>query len=80
MGGYNRRYTSGCCVGRSYGCRYTKDVTMNNVDDLCQGSCKCSNKGTTELHPCPYQEDINNDPYFQCNCCADCIYECAMDI
>jgi hypothetical protein len=36
--------------------------------------------GTLELHPCPYLSCINEDDSQQCNCCDDCVQECAEDI
>ena len=30
--------------------------------------------------PCPYAEEINEDCESLCDCCEDCIHECAMDI
>ena len=52
--------------------------TMNYEGIKCQS---CENlTGTSELHSCPYQADINNDDSEHCNCCNDCSHECAMDI
>ena len=31
-------------------------------------------------HPCPYQEDAENNPNSECNCCEGCTNECARDI
>jgi len=31
-------------------------------------------------HTCPYKEDINDDCESLCNCDADQVYECMMDI
>ena len=31
-------------------------------------------------HPCPYQQEINDDSETLCNCCAECQAECADDI
>lgn len=42
--------------------------------------CKCGKNKAEPLHPCPYQEEINNNLEPTCNCCADCAYECAMAI
>jgi len=42
--------------------------------------CHCGINPATESHPCPYQQDINNDDAFECTCCEDCTHECAMDI
>lgn len=38
------------------------------------------NEATEELHECPYQADVNNDPTPICDCCEDCASECAADI
>lgn len=44
--------------------------------------CKAcgKNPGTENLHSCPFNEEINDDPEENCNCCADCEHQCAMDI
>jgi hypothetical protein len=36
--------------------------------------------GTPELHPCPYDEEINGNPEPVCNCCDDCTQDCMWDI
>ena len=43
--------------------------------------CRCGNNPATELHSCPFAEEINgnDDPEF-CTCCDDCRHECCMDI
>lgn len=41
--------------------------------------CKCG-KERKEDHTCPFAEEINNDNDSLCNCCKDCIRNCAMDI
>lgn len=47
----------------------------------CEGShCKGQNEATDALHPCPYDEDVHNDPTPTCTCCEICAHECAMDI
>jgi len=33
-----------------------------------------------ELHPCPFDEEINDNHDARCNCCEECTNECAMDI
>lgn len=50
----------------------------NNLKDksLCP---KCNNKAT-EPHPCPYNQDIDNDHDTLCTCCDECSKECARDI
>jgi hypothetical protein len=53
-----------------------KVITMNQPK--CQ---KCGEPvNSDELHPCPYSEDVNNDPTPCCNCCPDCCRQCAEDI
>lgn len=32
------------------------------------------------LHPCPYQEEINDNDDDYCTCCDDCRQECVWDI
>ncbi len=46
--------------------------------EKCQ-SCK-TGEGTEELHSCPYNSDIYEDDSECCNCCEDCVQECADDI
>jgi hypothetical protein len=42
--------------------------------------CKCGELPSQEMHPCPFDEDVNNDPRPKCWCCRECKYQCAMDI
>ena len=50
------------------------NVSYNNI-------CKCGAVPMSNLlHTCPYQQDINGDSVFTCNCCVDCCNECAQDI
>ncbi len=42
--------------------------------------CTCADHESDELHPCPYNEDINNDSTPCCTCCPYCEYQCCMDI
>ncbi len=44
---------------------------------LCQS---CGKAPAQSLHSCPYQEDVNNDKEYRCNCCQDCLESCAQDI
>lgn len=45
---------------------------------------KCQKCGTpidsNELHPCPYNVDINDNSTPCCNCCPNCSQDCADDI
>lgn len=48
--------------------------------DRCEGGhCKGENY-KSELHTCPYAEEINEDSDTLCDCCETCMHECAMDI
>jgi hypothetical protein len=47
-------------------------------DDLYR--CTCDENRDAPLHPCPYQEDVHNNPEPCCTCCDYCVGECAMDI
>jgi hypothetical protein len=42
--------------------------------------CDGLGRQALEPHPCPYQEEINDDSESLCECCEACAYECAMDI
>lgn len=53
-----------------------ENVGQNSEEVL----CKCGKNPATEPHPCPYAEDINDDPNTLCTCCEECMNECAMDI
>lgn len=49
-------------------------------EKLCYGECDhCEGVGT-DMHICPYAEDIYGDSREICNCCHSCTYECAQDI
>lgn len=42
--------------------------------------CKCGKNPAQPDHPCPYQQEINDENRDVCVCCNDCMHECAMDI
>jgi hypothetical protein len=49
------------------------------MDDLVLADgCGCGED--IEPHGCPFAEEIHGDTESLCNCCADCEYQCAMDI
>lgn len=52
---------------------------MENDENVECTSCRCGEPGEDE-HTCPFAEDINDDHESLCNCCAECQYQCAMDI
>lgn len=31
-------------------------------------------------HPCPFQEDVGNNPEPHCNCCVECQNDCCDEI
>ncbi len=48
------------------------------VQPVCQ---KCGKPiARADLHSCPFQADVHDDPTPVCNCCDDCAQECADDI
>jgi hypothetical protein len=47
------------------------------TEPACQ---KCGTEVEKGLHPCPFNEDVNNDSSNFCNCCNNCAAECADDI
>lgn len=46
------------------------------MNDECQS---CGGDGS-ELHSCPFREEIGGDAETLCNCCEGCTKECAYDI
>ena len=46
----------------------------------CDGRSGCKNPPSGEIHPCPYNSDVNNDDSDVCFCCEACQQECADDI
>lgn len=50
---------------------------MSEQEQKCQN---CGKHPAEELHSCPFQEEINDNSEAGCNCCADCVHECCMDI
>ena len=65
-----------------YGCGYNattkeRDLGYEIKTDVDVEKCACGNLANEE-HTCPYNEDINNDGGL-CNCCDNCIEQCAVD-
>lgn len=49
-----------------------------NIDlELC---CNCDKNDALEDHECPFKVEIHDDEDTLCNCCEECMYECAMDV
>lgn len=55
------------------------DEPVGKLQALCCGRADCKNPAT-ELHTCPYKEEINGDKLTLCDCCSDCRQECVWDI
>lgn len=53
---------------------------QGRTDEINSRCDKCKKGYRQELHTCPYASEINNDDETLCDCCADCTYECQMDI
>ncbi len=49
------------------------DPLPNKPDDLCS---HCGRNPADDLHGCPYQEGINANYEFECDCCRECFREC----
>ena len=41
--------------------------------------CTCDSDCYDE-HPCPFEEDVNDNSDSTCNCCPYCTYQCGLDI
>ena len=51
------------------------------IGPIADSSCPKCNVGTAiEDHTCPCAEDMNDDHESLCDCCEDCIGDCANDI
>lgn len=69
-------------------CRELVGIALLNGDDMTcgtsrgdhNGTGRCTNMRTLEMHECPFDADVHNDPEPHCYCCEDCQGECAMDI
>lgn len=69
---------------------YNQHFNLNNKEpEIYEGPCffivknpvcpECGGPGT-DAHPCPFEEDVNNDDKKLCNCCITCENNCARDI
>jgi hypothetical protein len=52
-------------------------IKVEENPELCE---MCYKNEAQEPHPCPYQEDINDNHEDLCTCCVECTNECVMDI
>ena len=64
---------------------YRNNISFRNgwevYNDKSIDTCNRCNKITKEgNHTCPFQEDVNSDEEFECNCCNDCTEDCALSI
>ena len=47
------------------------------LTEKCQ---RCKTAEADEPHICPYQDDVNSDTEYRCNCCSDCYSDCTQEI
>lgn len=52
-------------------------VVRRLLDDKCK---ECGENLAEDYHTCPYEEDINKDDKFLCNCCKGCQEQCVQEI
>lgn len=57
----------------------TKANAKREPTDFENKKCWCGNE-EIEKHTCPYQEDVNGDSEYLCNCCDSCEQNCCDDI
>lgn len=50
------------------------------VEELKRKCPHCEKGEYEEDHPCPFKDEIHDDRETLCNCCAECRYQCQMDI
>lgn len=57
-------------------------MTLLNIELCCGYLFKMKNliHSGEELHPCPYEMEINDNYENVCNCCEECESECSADI
>jgi hypothetical protein len=53
-------------------------IQLDPFDDSIP-KCKCDAPGLSD-HTCPFKMEIHDDDKSLCNCCANCRYECGLDI
>ena len=51
--------------------------TLAILGERCQ---RCETAQSELPHSCPFVSDIYDDPHSECNCCLDCVQDCANDI
>jgi hypothetical protein len=58
-----------------------KDIEEQREYGRKNGLCKkCGLEEKQEPHPCPYQEEMNDDRETLCTCCPDCEKNCRLSI
>jgi hypothetical protein len=54
---------------------------MDDADGVNSEMCGgCEKRPALPTHPCPYRYELSAEESDHCNCCDDCMYQCAMDI
>lgn len=41
---------------------------------------QCQSNPVSEIHYCPYSSEMDEDCEEECNCCDECMGNCALDI
>lgn len=62
-----------------YGLERLKRAAERKEKKKIKGLCKCGNNPKSELHTCPYDEDMHGSITW-CRCCSDCYNTCLGDI
>jgi hypothetical protein len=53
---------------------------------ILQEKCQCCDNPSPGLHDCPYRYEMDSGADYKpddeeyCNCCDECMHQCAMDI
>lgn len=63
-------------TGELCSCEDCDDTSEGCMHDTSLPRCHAD----TEAHGCPYQEDVNDDHEFACNCCPCRTQQCVWDI
>lgn len=53
---------------------------MEEIEEEKKPCPQCQKNEALNDHVCPYAADVNNDEKSLCNCCEECMHQCAMDI
>jgi hypothetical protein len=66
------------CIREVGGLSGLNRLIVERANELARAPlCKCGVNKALPLHPCPYDEDVNQDREPKCVCCKDCSERCA---